>query len=708
MKIGYVLKKLSSYTNFFIFIMALLLLGTLQSTTHISTSLLSILPNGESKEIIKNFNETQNAKILLLSVEGFDEDALARINYYKKEFDVILGVTQKEMHGNVDLQKHQEKYKLYTGELDSEKLLNINAKKELEEIYIQMKTSFVPVQVDKVDPFLLIKKDHRRNIKLKNGHLTLGAYGYLSVFSLESNSLEEHQKIYNQIDSIVGEKKNVKVFSPLFYYVENSETIRTDVNHIIYIAMSILLLMYLLLLRNIALLLNTISTLATSSIVALILLTQVYDEVSIFVLVFGISISSIAIDYMFHHYMHGYYKQAKPYNKEVLFGFLTTITAFFILSFTSFLLIKQIAIFSIASLFISYVHFAFIYPHIGFKLAVSSEGKRWRNLHSIQPKVLVLFSVLTIVFSSFWIEFDFNLKNIDVDNTKLKQTESFFYKHMGDHQNRNFMLKAKSIDTLITHAKEIVQNTPTSKVDLSVLVSSTSFGKNKITILKLQGLKQSLEDESNKLGFKKEYFKEAYQPIKSPPKYTMDQIQDYGIDILKIGEYYITYGMVDKVDYKNILKYSYVEDLSLKERFEVSMQSTMTVLMILGFLSVLVTIGLIYLFTKKAIFYALNFLLFPVAIFSIYALFVTINILHLFMIFIILAIGIDYAIYLSRENDRQTTRAIHYSLVSTFAGFGVLVFSDLNALHSMGIVATMGILSLIVLLLFLKGENDVS
>lgn len=708
MKIGYVLKKLSSYTNFFIFIMALLLLETLQSTTHISTSLLSILPNGGSKEIIKNFNKTQNAKMLLLAVEGFDEDSLEGINHYEKEFSVILGVTQKEMQGNADLQKHQEKYKLYTGELESEKLFNINAKKELQEIYMQMKTSFVPIQIDKIDPFLLIKKDHRTNIKLKNAHLTLGAYGYLSIFSLESNSLEEHQKIYHQIHSIVGEKKNVKVFSPLFYYVENSETIRTDVNRIIYMAMSILLLMYLLLLRNISLLFNTVNTLATSSIVALIVLTQFYDEVSIFVLVFGISISSIAIDYMFHHYMHGYYKQSSPYNKEVLFGFLTTTTAFFILSFTSFLLIKQIALFSILSLFISYVHFAFIYPHIGFKLPVSSEAKRWRNLHFIKPKGLVLFSMLTIVFSSFWIEFDFNLKNLDVDNTKLKQTEAFFYKHMGEHQNRNFMLKAKSIDTLITHAKEIVQNTPTAKVNLSVLVSSASFDKNNITILKLQGLKESLEDEANKLGFKKEYFKEAYKVMKSPPKYTMTQVQEYGIDILKIGEYYITYGMVDKVDYENILKYSYVEDLSLKERFEVSMQSAMTVLMILGFLSVLVTVGLIYLFTKNAIFYALTFLLFPVAVFSIYALFVTINILHLFMIFIILAIGIDYAIYLSRENDSQTTRAIHYSLVSTFAGFGVLIFSDLNALHSMGIVATMGILSLIVLLLFLKGENDVS
>jgi predicted RND superfamily exporter protein len=339
---------------------------------------------------------------------------------------------------------------------------------------------------------------------------------------------------------------------------------------------------------------------------------------------------------------------------------------------------------------------------------VASERNSLENLHFIKPKILVFFSLLTILFSSFWIDFDFNLKNLDVDNKKLKQTESFFYKHMREQQNRNFMIKANSIDALITYAKEIVQNTPTAKVSLSSLVNSASFEKNQIILIALQGVRQNLDYEANKLGFKKEYFKDAYTPLNNAPSYTLNQIKDYGMDILKIDESYITYGIVDRTHYQDILKYSFVEDLSLKERFEVSMKSAISILTLLGILSSLVIVLLIYLFTKNTIFYALTFLLFPVAVFTLYALFITINILHIFMIFIILAIGIDYAIYLSRENDRQTTRAIHYSLISTFAGFGVLIFSDLNALHSMGIVATMGILSIIVLLLFLKGENDVS
>ena len=106
--------------------------------------------------------------------------------------------------------------------------------------------------------------------------------------------------------------------------------------------------------------------------------------------------------------------------------------------------------------------------------------------------------------------------------------------------------------------------------------------------------------------------------------------------------------------------------------------------------------------------YALLFLLFPIAMVGIYAYFTAINILHIFMLFVILAIGIDYAIYLSKKNDALTKEAISYSLISTFAGFGVLIFSQINALYSMGIVATIGIVSIFILLIFVKSIDNES
>ena len=78
--------------------------------------------------------------------------------------------------------------------------------------------------------------------------------------------------------------------------------------------------------------------------------------------------------------------------------------------------------------------------------------------------------------------------------------------------------------------------------------------------------------------------------------------------------------------------------------------------------------------------------------------------MHLFSIIIIVVAGVDYGIYMSHENSKETKEAIFYSLLTTFSGFGILVLSDIGAIHSIGVVITLGILAILFLVLFLKIE----
>ncbi len=686
----------------------LIVLFSLQSHTHLSTSLLSILPSGETKEMLKNFNKTENSKILLLSVKGFDQKALKKIQRVEDQLNALPMVSLKAIKQNDRLLNHREDYKLFIYPINKEKLAQLDVKKELNNIYNEMSTSFFPVPLDKQDPFALLVYPERANLKSKNGHLTLPEYGYLSYFQLKSNSLKEHKQLYNQIYKIVKDDVDIKVFSPIFYYVENSNAIRSDVNKIIMIAMSILLLLYLFILRDVSLLLNTLTTLGTSAMLSIIFITQLYGEVSIFVFVFGVSISSIAIDYMFHHYLHGYYVEKKAFNKEVFFGFLTTVSAFFILSFTSFILIKQISIFSISSLLISYIHFAFIYPNIGFKVFKSKMPILRKSMQYMNAKILLFISVAIIMISSMWIHFDLNLKNLDYDNKDLKQTEAFFSKAFENNKSIAFAIKAETIDALIMYAQQIQYKIPSIQLPMATLVSKTSYEENSAMMDSLDDLQNILKNEANKIGFRDGYFDNAYISNKKFVPYTLEDLKANGVEILKINNYYITYGRVDEVLYPTVLKYHFTESLSLKERFDDSMRNSMSTLTELGIVAIFVIILLLYLITKEAIGYGLLFLFFPIAMLSIYAYFTAINILHIFMMFVILAIGIDYAIYLSRKSDALTKEAISYSLISTFAGFGVLIFSQINALFSMGVVATIGILSVFILLVFVKGTNNES
>jgi len=338
----------------------------------------------------------------------------------------------------------------------------------------------------------------------------------------------------------------------------------------------------------------------------------------------------------------------------------------------------------------------------------AKESRSNTNLHFLNVKMLFVVSAIVIIFSPLWVHFDLNLKNLDYDNKTLKQTEEFFSEQLDMHKNITFALKAESIDLLITHAQTIQQNVASVHVPLSSLLSHESYEKNKAILESMSLLKYTLSTEAEKLGFKKEYFKYAYEPERPFVNYTEERIKTYGIDIVKVNDSYLTYGTVSKNSYQNVLVYDFVESLSLKERFEESMETSINMLLKLGILALIMIVILLYFITKRSMLYAITFLIFPVAMVSVYACFVDINILHIFMLFVILSIGIDYAIYLSKKNDNLTKKAISYSLISTFAGFGVLIFSSVNALFSMGMVATIGIVSIFVLLLFLKGVDDVS
>jgi predicted exporter len=697
---------LIKYSNFIIFAFLILIVWGLQSHTSISTSLLSVLPKGESKEIIQHFHETQNAKILLVSVKGFDEEALTKINALEEKLTNVPHITAKIRGNNKVLQDHLNKYHLFRFSFDEEKFENIDVEKSLKRLYMEMITSFVPLPLDIKDPFALVHGLSSKKIALKNGHLVLGSYGYISYFSLKTNTLEEHQEVYKNIHYIVDKLEDVKVFSPVFYYVENAKAIRSDVNSILIIALVLLLTLYLVMLRDMKVLIYTVVTLASSALFSTIILTFLYDEISIFVFVFGVSISSIAIDYMFHQYMHGYYVSQKGFNKEVFFGFLTTMAAFFILSFTSFLLIKQITLFAMLSLFISYAHFAFLYPYVGFKPYILKHDKSKVRSHFISVKVFFLFSLLLLISTLSIISFDLNIRNLDYDNKPLKKMETFFSEHLESTKYHSFMLRETSIDSLITHAHSLQKSFPTINIPIAKLLSKKRFQLNNEALGKMDSLRTKLQREADDLKFRKNHFNTAYMTENKLPVYTIKLLKSYGLEILKIGDKYVSYGTVNEEEYLNILKVPFVESLSLKEHFEKTMKNTMTELIYLGLLTLVVIIALLWIFTKKALLYALVFLLFPVAIVSMLSYFIDINILHIFMLFVILAISIDYAVYLSSSQDILTKKAISYSLMSTFAGFGVLIFSDTYALYSLGIVATLGIVAIFLLLLFMKGRDN--
>uniref|UniRef100_UPI0012FA5BC8 hypothetical protein n=1 Tax=Aliarcobacter butzleri TaxID=28197 RepID=UPI0012FA5BC8 len=468
----------------------------------------------------------------------------------------------------------------------------------------------------------------------------------------------------------------------------------------------LLIILYILILRNIKLLFNTLITLGSSILIALFISSLIFDEISIFVLVFGISISSIAIDYMFHHYVHKEYENGFIFDKDVFLGMFTTVGSFFIISFIEFDLIKQLCYFTIISLLFSYIQFAFLYPIIGFKY-IQTKFFRFKKLTIIPTYFIIFLSIIFIIFSIYKFNFDSNLKNLDVENKKLDTLFNFFSQNLTSNQTVTYLIKANSIDELISNSKEIKTLIKNANVPLASLLSEKEFldKSNFLDKINLHSIKSTLENESENIGFKKSFFENSYLIKEKTPTYSLEYLQSLGFEILKFNDYYISYINIPK-DENNLAKnFNFIENLNIKNMFESKLLEIENSLFVYGFITILFIISVILLTYKKNLLVYLSFILFPFASILSISLFVSINILHIFMLFIILSISIDYGIYISSyKKDLNTDKAIIYSILTTFAGFGVLIFSNINALFSIGIASTVGILGILFLLIFLKGS----
>lgn len=704
------MKQSIKFLNLFIFILSISLFFILKPYENFSFNLTSLLGENDKKfyQLSQKFN---NASTLLVAIEGYDNHKRSELNKLKSELLLISEITSENRFNNKKLQEFKKRYQFYLNDFNYKHSGDINTQGILKSYYNSLLTSTLYVNINKDDPLKIIKKNNNTNtLSLKNGHLSLNDYGYLEILHIQSN-LDAQSRIilYDKIHNVLKKYKNIKYHSSMFYYVENSKKIQNDVNKIITISLVLLGILYLVLLKNFYLFINVTLTLVSSVIIGELLISSFFTEISIISLAFSIAITSISIDYMFHHYLHNYYDKDKfVFNKSVFYGFMTTVSAFGILSFIDFPLIKQISIFSIFSLSVAYLHFAFLYPYLGIKQMSSFKIELKGSRVSLSSFKIIIFSLLILMVSLFYIKFDFNLKNINYQNEKLIESELFFTSKMNQDEKLMVLITGDTIDSLIHNAKIVHNIDKNSIIPISSLLSKNEYNdKNKmIQEFDFEKLKNNLESFSDDIGFRKEYFKDSYNKdmIDSTyPEYTLTMIRELGYDVLYSDEIYFSYALINPENIDEVLSLSFTKNAQAKLLFENLLKKVYDELIFYGTLTILFIIMILLVVTRRNFFKSFTYILFPISFMLFYGIFVPLNIMNIFMMFVILAIAIDYGIYINEKILLNKTKlAIVYSLMSTFAGFGILIISDINALYSIAVTALIGIFSILLLLRFQK------
>ena len=703
MMIGYGLKLFVKSINYGLFALLMLLLWWYKPYATLSTHLLSLLPQSQESYVLKVYEKFQSSKEVLVAIKGEDEKALQKMKALEKRLTDHSFISLKVLpFANKTMKAYQKTYRYLLQDFDETKLQDIEGK--ITALYEALHANPYYTQIDKGDPLAVFSQEEIPSLlMLKNGHLYLADFGYVSIFTADEGASSE--AIYDAFMQESGE--NIKLFSPLFYFVENAAKIKSDVNVLIYCAAALLMLLYGVILKNIALLMHTTLVLLSGAIVALFVVTSIWDEVSLFVTVFGVAISTVAIDYMFHHYLCGYYAHKREFNKAVFFGFFSTFFAFLTFSFVPFALIQQVSVFALVSLSYAYLLFAFYFPRLRFApIALSYALPSYGLLKTKHYKYLALGLAGVLMWLGSHSQIDLNIQTLDYNNTKLKEVEAFFKEKLSSQDNRSFVFKASDIDGLIAKARKIKDLHVKAYIPLAALLDKEAYRERvrSLASFDFEKVREKIQHQAQALGFREGYFKEAYSfeaMRPNEPVYDLALLRTLGMDVYYDGVDYFSYG-VNTVN-EGITDAIIVDGKNL---FSASLRAVYNELFLCGLVVFGIILLLFYVAVKERFFKALCFLLFPLAVCLLVISFAPINILQIFMLFVILALSMDYGIYMSQQSvSKESQTAILFSLMSTFAGFGVLIFSSIGVLFFVGEVATLGLFAVVILLVVSKHED---
>lgn len=366
---------LMKYSNFALFLLCLAVFFAFFDKSKISTNILDLFPKVEQRELIDIHLDLASQNELLIALPESKSDSKSLRDLQRKS----------KQSTNIDSHKSNT---------DSKDLIL----KTLESI-------------DKITQITHLKD----NI-------------YLIHFSKDT-SVED---FYNDFKESTKDIKGIRYFSSDILRLENSNAIFSDVNIIMASSITFLVLLYLFILRIPFLSLNTLLTIISANLLGITALTQIYENVNIMALEFGVAIGNLAIDYMLHHHFFRCYMHHFRFNKSVFYGFITSFIGFFICLFIPFPLLAQLSLYAMICLLVSYLSFGILYQFIGFKKPIFYRKIRRFRRPKISSKIIAVIAVILLGVSALNLELDYNLEGLDYQNKARLSDKAYFKNALGE------------------------------------------------------------------------------------------------------------------------------------------------------------------------------------------------------------------------------------------------------------------------------------
>jgi len=695
------LSSLSSKVALLLYLISIISAIFLFTPSNLSTNLLSIFPKTEDIKRLEDISKFSSLNQLMVLSSGFDEKAkkeLQEISTALKKSPYIGTIYLERSTLDKDTQSYLNRH--YLDRVTIKEINSLHVKESLESLYKKMSSSFIFTPIDTNDPFALINDPLLMSqSSLKDGYAFVKEKGLLlrAEVNFEMSDLTKAKAFYDEMALLSKKHPSSLFYAPHFFSAENSTKIKSEINFIIGCTVFLLLFFYIIALRDIKTLLLTSLALASSVFVSLSFTTALFSEVSVFTLAFGSGIAMMSVDYFFHYYFLGYYDGNKSLVSKVFFAFLTTSIGLFLMTFATFDLISQLAFFGMVSLTFSFLIFTFLFADISMKPKKKRLNLHVKSIGFFHPILIAFVSLAVIFFSLSKIEIDTVLQHLDYQNIALKEKQAIFKK---ESDKKAVLIYADTLDELFIKAANAKEKASTFTSLYMIQKDIHSIQDNYTTAKKLAELNPLIQTTASEIGFRKEYFKETYLFESIKAEHNLSVINTLGFETKKIGKNWISLAFVEEIDVEKIRKSDGIFIIEASEMLKKSLSEVIEQLLFLALFTLLVIFIIITIKFKKESLRTINYTLFPLALILLFvANTTTFSVMHMFALIIVIVAALDYGIYMSSP-EKNSDEAILYAMITSFAGFGIFIFSSIGALNHIGSVITLGIVATFFLQIF--------
>lgn len=411
-----------------------------------------------------------------------------------------------------------------------------------------------------------------------------------------------------------------------------------------------------------------------------------FGEPHILVFVFGTSLVGLGIDYGFHFMCISKNEDVRGVHKNILHSLLTTLICFAPLGFASISLLRQVSVFTIVGLLAIYV-----FMKLFVTKTVSCAPRATKAVHPVNVKyrsyIICGIAVLAIVACAF-ARIENNMSSMYRPRGDLIAVEKVIGELNQSDKTAMLVVRGRDIQNLL-ETEEVIRDSGVKFFGVSTVIPS----------VKRQIENNHMVQELYKSQAKS--IKKALELRKMPQFVRSDIVtpDDDSLGALKVqierflvrtdGYIYSVSSVPADTVIANENAMVIAPAWQIQKQMEKFSHETYNLLIICG---LVLMVGLLFLYKLRAFRYLMPPLfgvIVSVALLTVMGM--PITFFHLLGLFIVIGLGIDYAIFHTKIQNSAELRPVFYSFLTSFIGFGMLAFTSFFLVAAMGLILAIGI-----------------